>query len=72
VRRRHPVAFDAELRELTQQTILACRMIVQTRTTPKAIYKSKKCSACSLIDQCHPKSFGKSAAAWLAEQLHKD
>lgn len=72
VRRRHPVVFDAELRDLTAQTILACRTIVQTKTTPKAIYKSKKCSACSLIDQCHPKGFGKSAAAWLAEQLNKD
>lgn len=69
VRRRHPVVFDAVLRDLTRQTILACRAIVQTKTTPKAIYKSKKCNACSLIDQCHPKGFGKSAAAWLAEQL---
>ncbi|WP_340122449.1 CRISPR-associated protein Cas4 [Methylobacter svalbardensis] len=72
VRRRHPVIFDAELRDLTAQTILACRTIVQTKTTPKAIYKSKKCNACSLIDQCHPKGFKKSAAAWLAEQLNED
>jgi CRISPR-associated exonuclease Cas4 len=72
VRRRHPVVFDAELRDLTAQTIVACRTIVQTKTTPKAIYKSKKCNACSLIDQCHPKGFKKSAAAWLAEQLNED
>jgi CRISPR-associated exonuclease Cas4 len=72
VRRRHPVLFNAELRDLTAQTILACRTIVQTKTTPKAIYKSKKCNACSLIEQCHPKGFGKSAAAWLAEQLKQD
>jgi CRISPR-associated exonuclease Cas4 len=72
VRRRHPVVFDAELRALTAQTIQACRTIVQTKTTPKAIYNSRKCNACSLIEQCHPKSFGKSAAAWLAEQLTKD
>jgi CRISPR-associated exonuclease Cas4 len=45
---------------------------VQTKTTPKAIYKSKKCNACSLIDQCHPKGFKKSAAAWLAAQLTED
>jgi CRISPR-associated exonuclease Cas4 len=72
VRRRHPVVFDAELRSLTAQTIVACRTIVQTKITPKAIYKSKKCSGCSLIDQCHPKGFRKSAAAWLAEQLNED
>ncbi|MEI6269772.1 MAG: CRISPR-associated protein Cas4 [Methylococcaceae bacterium] len=72
VRRRHPVVFDAELRNLTAQTIVACRTIVQTKITPKAIFKSKKCSRCSLIDQCHPKSFGRSAAAWLAAQLTED
>ncbi|WP_432743790.1 CRISPR-associated protein Cas4 [Methylobacter sp. G7] len=72
VRRRHPVVFDAELRDLTAQTIVACRTIVQTKTTPKAVYKAKKCNACSLIDQCHPKGFHKSAAAWLAEQLNED
>jgi CRISPR-associated exonuclease Cas4 len=72
VRRRHPVVFDAALRDLTLQTILACRVIVQSKITPKAQYQAKKCRACSLIDQCHPKDFGKSAAAWLAQQLTKD
>jgi len=37
VRRRHPVVFDAELRDLTTQTILACRTLVQTKATPKAV-----------------------------------
>ncbi|NOT13184.1 MAG: CRISPR-associated protein Cas4 [Methylococcaceae bacterium] len=72
VRRRHAVLFDTELRDLTTQTILACRTIIQTKVTPKAIYKAKKCNGCSLIDQCHPKNFGRSAAAWLTEQLRKD
>jgi len=72
VRRRTSIVFDDELRDLTQKTIAACRIIVQTNITPKAIYKSKKCSACSLIDQCHPKGFHKSAAAWLATQLNED
>jgi CRISPR-associated exonuclease Cas4 len=72
IRRRHPVVFDVELRSLTAQTIVACRTIVQTKVTPKAIFKSKKCSKCSLIDQCHPKSFGRSAASWLAAQLTED
>lgn len=72
VRRRHPVPFDAALRDLTRQTIAACRAIVQSKITPKAQYQAKKCRACSLIDQCHPKEFGKSAAAWLAQQLTQD
>jgi len=72
VRRRHPVVFDSELRTLTVQTILACRDIVQTKATPHAIYQAKKCNGCSLIDQCHPNDFKKSATAWLAAQLKKD
>lgn len=72
VRRRHPVVFDLELRALTIQTILACRDIVQTQATPHAIYQAKKCRGCSLIDQCHPKEFGKSASAWLAAQIKKE
>jgi CRISPR-associated exonuclease Cas4 len=69
VRRRYPVIFDAELRDLTLKTILACRTIVQIKITPKAHYQAKKCKACSLIDQCHPNGFSKSAATWLANQL---
>ena len=69
VRRRYPVIFDAQLRDLTLETILACRTIVQTKITPKAQYQAKKCKACSLIDQCHPNGFSKSAATWLANQL---
>jgi CRISPR-associated exonuclease Cas4 len=72
VRRRYPVIFNAELRDLTAQTILACRAIVQTKATPKALYQAKKCRGCSLIDQCHPKKFAKSAAAWLTQQLAHD
>ncbi|WP_347989238.1 CRISPR-associated protein Cas4 [Methylomonas sp. AM2-LC] len=72
VRRRHPVHFDAELRNLTIEIILACRAIVQSKVTPKAFYEAKKCNGCSLIDQCHPERFRKSASSWLAAQLKKD
>jgi CRISPR-associated exonuclease Cas4 len=69
VRRRHAVVFDGDLRDLTLQTIQVCREIVQTKVTPKAFYKAKKCRNCSLIDQCHPQDFTRSASAWLAQQL---
>lgn len=72
VRRRHPVIFDEELRALTRQTILACRTIIETQTTPKAVYQAKKCRGCSLIEQCHPQNFTRSAAKWLAQQLAED
>lgn len=72
VRRRHTVVFDADLRDLTLQTIQACREIVQTKFTPKAIYQASKCRNCSLLDQCHPQQFKQSASTWLAEQLKED
>lgn len=72
VRRRHAVTFDEELRSLTLDTIQACREIIQTKQTPKARYQAKKCRNCSLLDQCHPQDFGKSAAKWLAQQLAEE
>jgi len=72
VRRRHAVDFDAALRQLTLQTIHACREIVQSKQTPKAVYQALKCRHCSLLEQCHPQHFGRSASAWLAEQLAQE
>lgn len=68
-RRRQAVIFDDELRTLTLRTIAACRDIVQTGQTPKAIYESTKCRGCSLIESCHPKRFTRSAQEWLSQQL---
>lgn len=72
VRRRHAVEFDAGLRDLTLQTIHACRDIVNSQRTPKAAYQAGKCRNCSLIEQCYPRDFGKSASGWLAKQLKED
>ncbi len=69
VRRRHQISFDTELRALTEETIFACRAIVQHKMTPLAIYQAKKCNGCSLIEQCHPEDFSRSASLWLAAQL---
>ncbi|NJA05005.1 CRISPR-associated protein Cas4 [Methylococcaceae bacterium WWC4] len=69
VRRRHPVDFDAALRELTLQTIQACRDIIQSKVTPKAVYQAGKCRHCSLIELCHPRDFTRPASTWLAQQL---
>ncbi|MGY6277153.1 CRISPR-associated protein Cas4 [Methylomonas sp. MgM2] len=72
VRRRHVVEFDEALRALTLQTIQACRAIVESKITPKAVYQAGKCRHCSLIDQCHPQYFCRSASTWLARQLTQD
>jgi CRISPR-associated exonuclease Cas4 len=54
-RRRHPVVFDAGLRQLTEMTVTRVHDLIGGGTTPKAVY-SKKCDQCSLVAACLPKS----------------
>lgn len=72
-RRRQPVVFNDELRALTLQIIEACRQIVQTTRTPLAVYESKKCRGCSLMEQCHPKILSEqgSVIKWLDKQIQE-
>ena len=69
-RRRQDVAFDSELRALTEAAAQGVHALIQSGVTPPAVY-SKACESCSLIDQCQPKSAGagKPAQAWLNAQL---
>ncbi|WP_066092335.1 CRISPR-associated protein Cas4 [Xanthomonas massiliensis] len=69
-RRRKDVAFDMELRELTQRTIADTRAMLASGQTPSARYEAKRCDACSLLDLCQPKLLGRrSVTAWLQRQL---
>jgi CRISPR-associated exonuclease Cas4 len=54
-RRRYSVAFDNELRALTESTIIQVHDLFTGSVTPKAIY-SKKCDQCSLKTACLPQS----------------
>lgn len=70
-RRRADVAFDAELRRLTRDTIAATRAMLEAGITPTAEYSPRRCDACSLIDLCSPRLLQRrtSVNAWLARQL---
>ncbi len=70
-RRRKDVVFDDALRALTQQTIADTRAMMFSRATPTAVYDSKRCDACSLIDLCQPRwlSRGQSVESWLIKPL---
>lgn len=68
-RRRHVVVFNDELRQLTLDTIEACRQLVRSGQTPAAIYEKQKCNACSLKSECHPENFTRAASTWLLRQL---
>jgi CRISPR-associated exonuclease Cas4 len=63
-KRRWAVSFDAELRELTETTAARLAEVLATRTTPRAIYKSSLCRACSLLALCLPKATARPARAW--------
>jgi CRISPR-associated exonuclease Cas4 len=69
-KRRHAVAFDANLRQLTEKTIVRVHDLLGGRVTPKADY-SKKCDQCSLRAACLPKSCtaGRSVRKYLAGML---
>lgn len=52
-RRRRKVEFDAELRSLTEETILAVRELLITATVPPPVADTR-CPKCSLFDACMP------------------
>jgi CRISPR-associated exonuclease Cas4 len=70
VRRRHPVQFDAELRDLTARTAVAARHNILNGITPPPV-KFPGCARCSLESLCQPDRLEKAppVGRWLASQL---
>jgi len=70
-KRRTPIAIDTALRKLTFSTALQLHTLINEHITPPAIYDSKKCDACSLIDICLPNSLRlkRGTAAWFQSQI---
>ncbi len=73
-RRRLVVSFDAELRRLTQDTIVATRNLLAGGRTPIAAYEPRRCAACSLIDLCQPQLLARAGKIqhWLERQIHDE
>ena len=71
VRRRHPVAIDAELRALTIQVAQDARAMVRAARTPPPVWAAKLCGACSMADLCRPKRMMNPpvVAKWLARMI---
>jgi CRISPR-associated exonuclease Cas4 len=61
-RRRLEVAFDAELRGVTENTIGRLHELMAARRTPVAVYERAKCDRCSLIHLCMPKAGSRAGA----------
>lgn len=71
-RRRTDVAFDPELRRLTQEVADGVRALLDAGQTPPPEY-GKQCAACSLAEECQPKPLSSrhSARAWLDRALEE-
>ena len=67
-RRRLDVPFDAALRALTERTADDVHRLLAAGAVPKGEC-GKWCESCSLVDDCRPRSQGRSVRAWLARQL---
>ena len=69
-RRRTDVAFDAELRALTEGIAAKVHELMCKGETPPPVL-TKGCKACSLFDQCRPEDVGcrESARRWINNQL---
>ncbi|MEI6808464.1 MAG: CRISPR-associated protein Cas4 [bacterium] len=69
-RRRTDVPLDDDLRRTTEQAADRLHRLLDTGTTPPALYE-KKCDTCSLLHLCMPETAGrgKSAVHYLARML---
>lgn len=65
-KRRESVLFDAALREETSVLARKLHALIQSGITPPAVYQTKTCKNCSLIEICGPKQSGRSARQYLA------
>ena len=72
-RRRMEVAFDAVLRNLTEEIASQTRSLLREGATPLPQYEERKCNACSLQDACQPRAplVGTSVAQWLMHAIEE-
>ncbi len=68
-KRRLVVPFDAELRRLTEETIMALADVFASRRTPPPTLRKERCRACSLIELCRPDAAARPARAWRSRML---
>ncbi len=54
-RRRRVVAFDSDLRALTERVAADTRTLLRCGRTPPPEYEAAKCEACSLQELCQPR-----------------
>lgn len=69
IRRRENIVISSDLRDRTLSTITAAHELYRVGETPKSVYKSKLCRACSLVDICGVKNFKNDRSFSFVEEL---
>ncbi|MFD0858617.1 CRISPR-associated protein Cas4 [Roseovarius aquimarinus] len=67
-RRRQVVAFDPELRMLTERVAIEASAAMAAGTLPVPIYDPGRCESCSLYALCRPQA-SRDAKNWMARRL---
>lgn len=62
--RRVLVPFDADLRDLTEATVVNLAAIFARQETPPPTTHKSRCRACSLAELCRPKAYRRPVLAW--------
>ncbi|WP_207455938.1 CRISPR-associated protein Cas4 [Azospirillum sp. SYSU D00513] len=72
-RRRTDVAFDAELRALTERVASEVAVMIRAGTTPPPVHEPRKCGQCSLAELCQPRRLSQppAVAEWLRRHLRE-
>jgi len=72
-RRREDVELDAQLRRQVAQLAARLHLLIENGATPPAVWM-RKCSNCSLVELCRPKTAGagKSARRYLGQMLSRE
>jgi CRISPR-associated exonuclease Cas4 len=63
-KRRVVVAFDEDLRRLTEATAARLTELLKSERTPPPTHLKQRCRACSLKELCRPDVITKPAASW--------
>lgn len=63
-KRRVVVAFDTDLRRLTEATIEGMVDVFRSERTPAPTHLKQRCRACSLKELCRPDAVAKAASTW--------
>lgn len=69
-RRRVRVPFDADLRQLTEETAAALADVFRSRQTPGPTLHTSRCRACSLKELCRPEMVSRPVRTWRRRMLN--